>query len=99
MLSELQLEDKLLTITADNASNNKILASELYFSLAEKYTSDSFDPLYSGRLRFLGIDSYIRCLAYVLNLIVSDILLVIKSGDYRSAVEACDLLQENQKIG
>ncbi|CEL08111.1 hypothetical protein ASPCAL11264 [Aspergillus calidoustus] len=99
MLSELQLEDKLLTITADNASNNETLASELYFNLAEKYTSDSFDPSCSGRLRFLGIDSYIRCLAHVLNLIVSDILSAMKSGDHRSAAEACDLLQENQKIG
>lgn len=99
MLSELQLEDKLLTITADNASNNESLASELYFNLSEKYTSDGFDPSYSGRLRFLGIDSYIRCLAHVLNLIVSDILSSIKSGDHRSAAEACDLLQENKKMG
>ncbi|KAJ5982209.1 hypothetical protein N7451_012309 [Penicillium sp. IBT 35674x] len=99
MLSELQLEDKLLTITADNASNNVTLASELYFNLAEKYTSDGFDPSCSGRLRFLGIDSYIRCLAHVLNLIVSDILSAMKSGDHRSAAEACDLLQDNPKMG
>ena len=99
MLSELQLEDKLLTITADNASNNESLASELYFNLSEKYASDGFDPSCSGRLRFLGIDSYIRCLAHVLNLIVSDILSSMKSGDHRSAAEACDLLQENKKMG
>lgn len=98
MLSELQLEDKLLTITADNASNNETLASELYFHLSEKYNSDSFDPSCSGHLRFLGIDSYIRCLAHVLNLIVSDILSAMKSGDNRSAAEACDLLQENKEI-
>jgi hypothetical protein len=30
MLAELQIENKLLTITADNASNNETLASELY---------------------------------------------------------------------
>lgn len=99
MLSELQLEDKLLTITADNASNNEALASELYFNLSETYPSDSLDPSCSGHLRFLGIDSYIRCLAHVLNLIVSDILSAKKSGDHRSAAEACNLLQENKNMG
>lgn len=30
---------------------------------------------------------------------MSDILLAMKSGDHRSAAEACDLLQENKKMG
>jgi hypothetical protein len=99
MLAELQIENKLLTITADNASNNETLASELYFNLTEKYNSDDSNPLSKGCLRFQGVDSYIRCLAHVLNLIVGDILSALKSGDHRSAMEACDLLQENKKIG
>jgi hypothetical protein len=44
MLAELQIENKLLTITADNASNNETLASELYFNLTEKYNSDDSNP-------------------------------------------------------
>jgi hAT family protein len=99
MLVELRIEEKLLTITADNASNNETLASELYFNLSEKYNSKDSNVPDSGRLRFQGIDSYIRCLAHVLNLIVSDILTGMKSGDHKSAMEACDLLQENKKIG
>jgi hypothetical protein len=32
-LSKLDLEEKLIMITRDNASNNKIIASELYYTL------------------------------------------------------------------
>ncbi|KAJ5318500.1 hypothetical protein N7476_004920 [Penicillium atrosanguineum] len=98
MLVELQIEEKLLTITADNASNNETLVSELYFNLLEKYNSEDSNLPDKGRLRFQGIDSYIRCLAHVLNLIVRDILSRMKSGDHKSAIEACDLLQGNKKI-
>ncbi|GCB25878.1 putative AC transposase [Aspergillus awamori] len=98
-LEELQIEEKLLTITADNASNNETLLSELYFNLAEKHSSQESTVSGQRRLRFQGVDSYIRCLAHVLKLIVSDILSGLKSGDHKSAIEACDLLQENKKIG
>lgn len=40
MLVELQIEEKLLTITADNASNNETLVSELYFNMLEKHNSE-----------------------------------------------------------
>ncbi|KAJ5348632.1 uncharacterized protein N7506_001885 [Penicillium brevicompactum] len=50
-------------------------------------------------LRFQGAGSYIRCLAHVLNLIVDDILSALKSGDNKTAVTACDLMQENKEIG
>jgi hypothetical protein len=93
MLVELRIEEKLLPITADNASNNETLASELYFNLLEEYNSkDSKEPG-KGRLRFQSIDSYIRCLAHVLNLIFRDILTGLKCGDHKSVIEACDLLQ------
>ncbi|KAJ6061220.1 hypothetical protein N7444_001916 [Penicillium canescens] len=36
MLTELSLEDKLISITGDNASNNEAMASELYFSLSDR---------------------------------------------------------------
>lgn len=94
-LEELGIEHKILTITADNATNNESLMSELYFNLKEKFLgvgeTDAF--------HFQGADSYIRCLAHVLNLIVSDILSALKSGDHKTAVTTCDLMQENKDIG
>lgn len=36
-LEELELEHKILTITADNATNNESLISELYFNFKEKF--------------------------------------------------------------
>ena len=99
MLVELRIEEKLLTIIADNASNNETLASKLYFNLLEECNLESSKVPSKGRLRFQGIDSYIRCLAHVLNLIVRDILSGMKCGDHKSAIEACDLLQGNKKIG
>lgn len=99
MLTELQIEHKLLTITADNASNNETLVSELYFNLTDKLSAAGNAPADKGHLRFLGIDSYIRCLAHVLHLIASNILSELKAEDHKTANEMCDLLQENKKIG
>ncbi|KAJ6001162.1 hypothetical protein N7481_001571 [Penicillium waksmanii] len=98
MLIEPHFEDKLLTITADNASNNETLASELYLNPLEDCNSENYMVPGKGRLRFQGIDSYIRCLARVLNLMVRDILSGMKCGDHKPAIEACDLLQGNKKI-
>jgi hypothetical protein len=95
-LVELGIERKLLTITADNASNNQTLVSDLYLLQEQLLTDDT-----TGRpeeFRFQGTDSYVRCLAHVLNLIVSDILSALRSGDRKSAVDACDLLQTNQNL-
>ena len=33
IIGKIRIEGKLLTITADNASNNKTLASQLYYKL------------------------------------------------------------------
>lgn len=43
-------------------------------------------------LRFQGLDSYIRCLGHVLNLIVKDILRSLGSGTRAEADQACDSL-------
>ncbi len=52
ILIELRIKEKLLTIIADNASDNETLASELYFNLlAEHHSEDSKVPG-KGRLRF-----------------------------------------------
>ncbi|KAK9364536.1 ribonuclease H-like domain-containing protein, partial [Lipomyces kononenkoae] len=63
LLIELDLEHKLISITGDNATNNERMASELFERLQERLP----EPL------FRGIDSYVRCLAHILNLVVKDI--------------------------
>lgn len=94
MLIELSLEDKLISITGDNASNTEAIASELYFSLSDRpRVEDAMPaPLYRG------LDSYIRCLAHVLNLIVKDILRNLGSGTMEQAQVACDCLQTGNSI-
>jgi hypothetical protein len=78
MLKELDLTKKLITVTADNASNNGTFVETLGLKLKEE-TDD---------VRFQGRESFISCLAPVLNLIVKDILKALKSGDTNSANEA-----------
>jgi hypothetical protein len=100
-LAELNIECKLLTITEDNATNNEILMSELYFRLAEKFPKTIQPNTQSNTacLHFQGVDSYVRCLAHILNFIVHDILAALKAGDHKTAVAVCDLMQENKQIG
>ncbi|OGE46980.1 hypothetical protein PENARI_c080G05268 [Penicillium arizonense] len=75
LLVELNLERKLLSIT-DNASNNERMAIQLCDNLKNSSGTNSL---------FRGLDSYIRCLAYIINLIVEDILLALKSGNTEEA--------------
>jgi hypothetical protein len=84
LLVELHLESKLIAITGDNASNNEAMAHELHESLKKRLSSP---PL------FQGLESYVRCLAHILNLIVKDILRALKSGSIEDASTACDSLQ------
>jgi hypothetical protein len=65
-----------VSITTDNASNNETLISELFFYLS---AADNAEELH-----FLGLDSFIRCTAHVLNLIVTDILSALKAGEARA---------------
>ena len=90
-LSELDLEEKLIIITGDNASNNETMASELYYTLKGKIGE-------SSTLQFQGLDSYIRCLAHILNLVVKDILRALKSGSSKEVYTACNSLCNGQPI-
>lgn len=78
VLIELHLEEKLISITGDNASNNEAMVSILEGLLGD---SNSL---------FKGLGSFIRCLAHILNLIVKDILRVLKSGTVQEATRLCD---------
>jgi hypothetical protein len=82
---ELNLERKLITITGDNASNNEQMVSELSQNLRRKF---GVDPI------FCGLDSYIHCLAHILNLIVKDILQSLKSSNIEEAHAICNNFKE-----
>jgi hypothetical protein len=91
MLSELDLQEKLITITGDNASNNETMASELFHSLI----GTAFDK---KKIQFQGLDSYVRCLAHILNLIVKDILQALKSGTAEEADAICDRIRDGKPM-
>ena len=86
LLHELDIESKVLSITSDNASNNETLVEEFNSSLCEHFVG-SPNPL-----RFKGQESYIRCLAHVLNLIVKKILTTLKSRDCKLAKASIELV-------
>lgn len=88
-LVELNLESKLITIAGDNASNNEVMISELFHTL----TKES-----SQNIHFQGLDSCIRCLVYISNLIVKDILHSLRSGNIEQANSICDDLRAGKSI-
>jgi len=81
LLHELDIEYKLLSITADNTSNNETLIDSIENGLQDRFSS--LDSTHTPR--FHSQASYIRCLAYILNLIVKKLLKTLKSGDRTSA--------------
>lgn len=85
LLIELNLERKLLSVTSDNASNNERMALELLNSLQKTYGADSL---------FCGLDSYIRCLAHIINLIVKGIIQALKSGSAEETAFICNNLDK-----
>ena len=60
MLSELDLQEKLITITGDNAGNNETMVSELFHGLQDTAVE-------KDKIQFEGLDSYVRCIAHILN--------------------------------
>ena len=94
LLCELDIESKLLSITGDSVSNNKSLMSEVEVRLREWFLSIES----SNTLRFCGQDSYIRCIAHVLNRIVKKLLETLKSGDCKSADASVELLLQYQYL-
>ena len=93
LLGELNIRDKLLSITADNASNNSALVDNLHIELLQDY-EDYRDPSLEAiggstkpLMRFRGQKHYIRCAAHTLNLIVKDILNFLKSSSLKEALQ------------
>jgi hypothetical protein len=100
LLQELDLGSKLLTITSNNTKNNETMISELYSLLMAQFDIPNIDPSLRSLpvMRFEGLQSYIRCIAYILNLICIDILKALKSGDNESASQACDNIRDKKSL-
>jgi hypothetical protein len=75
----------------DNASNNETMASELLYSLIGTASN-------KNKIQFQGLDSYIHCLAHILNLIVKDILQALESDTPKEADIICDRIQDGRPI-
>ena len=95
LLKELNIETKLLSITGDNASNNETLVDAV-----ENGLRDQFPPSdnHTNTPRFQGQESYIRCLAHVLNLIVKKLLQTLKSGNRTSAELAISQVENREYL-
>src|SRR5271170_4359957 len=92
-LKDLNVLCKLLAITADNASNNDTLVEHLHCQLLQQF--DERDPDFNDdsrpTMQFRGKQSYIRCIAYVLNRIVQKILKDLKTRTAKEAKELKDI--------
>jgi hypothetical protein len=93
--NELDIECKLLSITADSASNNETLIDAIENSLQDQFSNP--DNL-TNTPRFHGQISYIRCLAHVLNRIVKKLFETLKSGNCASAELAIEQVTNCQYL-
>jgi hypothetical protein len=78
---------KLLAITADNASNNDTLVKHLYHQLLILFDNEADLEIGNVQpiMQFQSKQHQIWCIAHVLNLIVSQILLSLKTGTAKEA--------------
>lgn len=94
-LNKYSLLLKLLSITADNASNNDTLYRYLYNLIACKYDDHLEEfPLREGIMRFKGEALQIRYFGHILNLVVKAILHDLGSSTYKDAVAFLDRASE-----
>ena len=89
ILQNFDLEQKLLAICGDNASNNPTLCHSLHKLLKQRFVDliDLLDLPDERRklMLFKGNESFICCLAHVLNLIAKSMLKVLKAGSHKEA--------------
>jgi hypothetical protein len=94
MLEELDVAPKLLTITGDNSANNEVLCDSLHAELLKKYDDKNDQFRIRPFMRFRGRQSFICCLAHVINLICRNVLASLRAG----SEGICNrLLQRNRK--
>jgi len=94
VLERFHIPDKVMTITADNASNNDTLHRYLYQKLSQRYDNYLAETIIrEGTMKFTQ-NSQIRCFAHILNLVMKTILRSLRASSHK---EACDLLDDVAK--
>jgi hypothetical protein len=94
VLERFYISDKVMTITADNASNNDTLHRYLYQKLSQRYDNYLAETIIrEGTMKFTQ-NSQIRCFAHILNLVMKTILRSLRASSHK---EACDLLDDVAK--
>ena len=73
-LQELDIGPKLITITGDNAGNNRTLCDALRAMMLQHYDEEDEDFPLQPLMRFRGHDSCIRCLAHLIHLVCKEVL-------------------------
>jgi hypothetical protein len=93
-LQRFHISDKVITITADNASNNDTLHRYLHQKLSQSYDDYLTETIIrEGTMKFTQ-NSQIRCFAHILNLVMKAILKSLYASSHK---EACDLLNDVAK--
>ena len=82
----LDYREKLFIIYRDNTSNNNIFCDYLYNLLLYDYDDDPILNTGLPKCHFYGRPSRIRCIAYLIALVVSVVLKQLKSGTYAEAL-------------
>ncbi|KAJ5900313.1 uncharacterized protein N7473_004383 [Penicillium subrubescens] len=94
VLDRFHISDKVMTITADNASNNNTLHRCLYQKLSQRYDKYLAETIIrEGMMKFTQ-NSQIRCFAHILNLVMKSILRSLRASSHK---EACGLLDDVAK--
>jgi hypothetical protein len=85
VLDRFHISAKVMTITADNASNNDTLHRFLYQKLSERYDEYLSEVvIQEGTMRFTQ-NSQICCFAHILNLVMKSILRSLQASSYKEA--------------
>jgi hypothetical protein len=93
---ELNILDKIISLTGDNAKNNDTCARHLHKLMSYSY-DEHLDPMpvHHQEMRFKGEASLIDCLAHVDNLIVKAILKSLGSSTHKDACAFLDRVKEH----
>jgi hypothetical protein len=82
----LNYREKLFAVYRDNALNNDIFYDYLYNLLLHDYDNDPILNTGLPKCHFYGRPSRIRCIAYLIALVVGAVLKQLKSGTHTEAL-------------